>query len=290
MYIKGVGGLKKNSLFIMLFLAVFILFGCQSKSEVSSDSFNSHSQSSTDESLENNRAEDIKEQTISEHFTDNLKDEIWLEIEVGQSSGLTQDSRISAFMVTNETYHDSFIYEAFNRLNESENGYISITLEKSFDIDDRPTLSDVVALYYEDKLYEKIYNSYLDSNKSINDRSNENFGQSQISPPYSDKLTFRHVIGDDSNIKYQTIDFKGKDLFFEDDNYRYYSFNVKEDSVDILLNAEGYPKVYLVGFKGNNSLNDNVSSYFVKLSDTEEKFTIDPLYTNKEIEIFVVKD
>lgn len=281
--------LKKINLISMMILTLFILFGCQNKSETSSGSINSHDQSSTDGSLGINE-EDIKEQTISEHFTNDLRDEIWLEIEVGHDAELTQDSRISAFMVTNETYHDSSVYKTFNNFNENGNGYISVTLETSDNIDDRPTMSDVLKLYYEDMLYEKIYNSYLDSNKSIDDRMNENFGQSQISPPYSEKLTFRHAIVNDSNLKYQTIDFKGKDLFFKADNYRYYSFIAKEDSVGILLKAEGYPEVYLAGFKGNNSLNDNIPSYFVKLSDTKEKYTFDPLYTNEDIESFVIDD
>lgn len=280
--------MKKNIVIGFLLLSFGVLSACESKSTKDSSS-NDIAQSTTSESVEEIQIdEEIEGQTISEHFTKELKDEIWFEVPLYSDEELSQNSRISAFMVTNEAYHDSNTYMEFIRYNPDETGYININLTRTNDNDDRPQIIDVYSLYSNRKLYKKIYDAYLNTNSSLNDRGKENFGTGRLFSPYSEELTFRHVVGADSKIKYQGIDFKGRETFTE--NNGYYSFGVIEDSVLITLSAEGYPELYLVGFKGFNSLTKDTTSYFLKISDKKEKITIDPMYTNDEISIVRVDE
>ncbi len=285
--LKGVEFLK---ILGFLVLSLFIITGCSPNDE--KESAETVTEVSTSVAESEIKEKEIETRSISEHFTKDLTDEVWIEINLDSNGQVSQNSQVSSFLVTNDTSHESDLYKGFSIYNPDEKGYVYINISDGqlFTSGDFKTkLIDIYKLYVNGELNQKIFKAHIDQEASFKDREKEMFGGVYASYPHANELTFTHLINRETSELSQRIDFKGIDSFYKDDNlnFRYRTFKVTDDEQNIEIKFEGYPKLYLVGFKGKG---ENGSSYLVKFSDKKENFIFDPMYSNKEIEIQEVSE
>ncbi|MBP1044414.1 hypothetical protein I6N95_25735 [Vagococcus sp. BWB3-3] len=185
------------------------------------------------------------------------------------------------------------MYKGFANYSSDETGYIWVEVPELLnenDVDFRPKLVDVYQLYNQGELNQKLFKALVDETATSLDKEKEDFGYSMLKsklPVYANELTFKHVVNPETKKMFQKIEIKGKDAFFDEEslNYRSNYFEVSEDGMSIQINSDGYPDLFLVGFKGHRGVLAGIPKYFVKFSDEKETFEFDPLYTNDEIEV-----
>lgn len=278
--------MKKYKILGFLILGLFIVSGCSSNEK------KDNSKAKTEEStnIVESKEEEIETQSISEHFTKDLTDEIWLEIITGKDGLVSTDSFVSSILLTNDTSHDSDLYKGFARYNKDEKGYIVLEMPD-------PSLSDFknpenfkfrliyfYELYVKNKLNQELYHFQIDEKTPFTDIISEGYG-AYVSYPHSDKLTFEHLVDIETKEITQKINFEGNDTFLDGSESinRSHDFWASEGEISIELKVEGYPTLYLVGFRDKKE--NGFFNYFVKFSDRKENYILDALYSNEDIEV-----
>ncbi|MGY3704018.1 hypothetical protein BW731_00630 [Vagococcus martis] len=281
--------MKKRKLLNILIVGLILVSGCgktlsnDKNEEQDSSSYNEKNSPKMIEKEEENS------ETIYEHFTEDLTDEIWIEVESDESGTINQESRISGFLITNDTSYKSELYKGFEHYSSDEKGYIWTDLARPINnrFDTRPTLMKAYLYYNEGVLNQKLYKAFIDREASFIERDNEHFGTGRASYIYTEKLNFKHHLNSETKKLTQTIVLVGKDLFFDEElsNYRTVSFKIVNDAINVELTVNDETNLYLVGFRVQRDGEKDRLRYLVKFSDKKKDFVFDPLYSNEEIEI-----
>lgn len=275
--------MKKYCAVSTLLLVLLVVVGC-STSKISENS--KEETTETSEIVhEENDDENIKTQSISEHFTGELIDEeIWFEVSVDSTNDISPTAHITALLLTDEGYHETGYGEAFGaRGLMGDGGYIYVPLNNS-DEANNPQVIELYKHFVNDSLKQIIYQNYLE--ESIVSQRRKVLGKSHV-PQTSKELTHQIVLDNDSKIKYQRLIFKGEETYNAVSNrnaHVKYVFNIKEDSVIIPMSSMSYPTAYLVGVKGSNMNDAFEDKFFVKFSNEKEKYVFDALYTDANVE------
>lgn len=275
--------MKKYRIIYILILVVLIIAGCTSNKK-SEDSQEQTSEPSNVEVIEDT-GEEIETQAISEHFTNELtNEEIWFEVSVDSSNGISPTEPITALLLTDEGYHDTGYGDSFGaRGLMGDGGYIYVPLNNS-DKANNPQVVELYKHFVNDTLKQIIYQNYLE--ESIVSQRRKVLGKSHV-PQTSKELTHQIVLDNDSKIKYQRLIFKGEETYNAISNrnaHVKYVFNIKEDSVIIPMSSMSYPTAYLVGVKGTNMNDAYEDKFFVKFSNEKEKYVFDALYTDANVD------
>ncbi|MDT2562878.1 hypothetical protein [Lactococcus petauri] len=275
----------------LILLSTLVLFtGCENKKTDSTS--NSKSKVSETKKIERN-------ETISQHFTDDLKDEIWFEVTPVADNMISGEALITAVIVTNQSQLDSKISTAFTSQNMDKGYFFTRIKPSSLYLDSKyPTFNQILQLYLDGTLQSNIYEAYMNVNTSLRDKAKVGLGESSygfIGGVYTYKPDFFHYLKD-GKLNYQSIDFKGNfkvngEDFFASPDSQYYNFNAYADSQTPL---ESNNKIigYANGFIGSNndtktgSNDDNKIVYLINISNTKNKIELDPLYSNKDIKTF----
>ncbi len=281
--------MKKYWRISILFWVLFVMVGC-STSKVSKN-VEKQTTDTSDIVNEENDDENIKTQSISEHFTDGLtNEEIWFEVSVDSTNDISPTAHITALLLTDEGYHDTGYGEAFGaRGLMGDGGYIYVPLNNN-DKTNNPQVVELYKHFVNDTLKQIIYQNYLE--ESIVSQRRKVLGKSYV-PQTSKELTHQIVLDADSKIKYQRLIFKGEETYNAESNrtaHVKYIFNINEDSVIIPMSSMSYPTAYLVGVKGTNINDDYEDKFFVKFSNEKEKYVFDALYTDANVETVTVED
>lgn len=267
----------------LILLSTLVLFtGCENKKTGSTS--NSKSKVSETKKIERN-------ETISQHFTDDLKDEIWFEVTPVADNMISDEAYITAVIVTNQSQLDSKISTAFTYQNMDKGYFFTRIKPSSLYLDSKyPTFNQILQLYLDGTLQSNIYEAYMSVNASLNDKAKVGLGESSygfVGGVYTYKPDFFHTLKD-GKLSYQSIDFKGNIKFngedvFESPDSQYYNFNAY---ADIQTPLESNNKIigYANGFIGSND--DNKIIYLINISNTKNKIELDPLYSNKDIKTF----
>lgn len=281
--------MKKRKLLNVLILGLVLVSGC---GKTLSNDKNEVQHSSNYDEKSNQKMigkEEENSETIYEHFTKDLTDEIWIEVESDGSGTINQESRISGFLITNDTSYKSELYKGFEHYSSDEKGYIWTDLARPINnrYDTRPTLMKAYLYYNEGILNQKLYKAFIDREASLIERDKEEFGTGRISYIYAEKLTFRHHLDSETELLTQTIELVGKDVFFDEElsNYRTVSFKVVNDAINVELTVNNETNLYLVGFRVQRDGEKDRLRYLVKFSDKKQNFVFDPLYSNEEIKV-----
>lgn len=275
----------------LILLSTLVLFtGCENKKTDSTS--NSKSKVSETKKIERN-------ETISQHFTDDLKDEIWFEVTPVADNKISGEALITAVIVTNQSQLDSKISNAFTYQNMDKGYFFTRIKPSSLYFDSKyPTFNQILQLYLDGTLQSNIYEAYMNVNTSLKDKAKVGLGESSygfVGGVYTYKPEFFHYLKD-GKLSYQSIDFKGNvkfdgEEFFASPNSQYYDFNAY---ADIQTPLESNNKIigYANGFIGSNNdtktgdNDDNKIVYLINISNTKNKIELDPLYSNKDIKTF----
>ncbi|MDT2867632.1 hypothetical protein P7H90_08050 [Lactococcus lactis] len=275
----------------LILLSTLVLFtGCENKKTDSTS--NSKSKVSETKKIERN-------ETISQHFTDDLKDEIWFEVKPVADNKISGEALITAVIVTNQSQLDSKISTAFTSQNMDKGYFFTRIKPSSLYLDSKyPTFNQILQLYLDGTLQSNIYEAYMNVNKSLKDAAKVGLGEGSYGfggGVYTYKPDFFHALKD-GKLSYQSIDFKGNikfngEDFFESPDSQYYNFNAY---ADIQTPLESNNKIigYANGFIGSNDdtktgdNDDNKIVYLINISNTKNKIELDPLYSNKDIKTF----
>lgn len=281
--------MKKYWRISFLLLILLVIAGC-STNKVSKN-VEKQTADTSDMVYEENDDENIKTQSISEHFTDGLtNEEIWFEVSVDSTNDISPTAHITALLLTDEGYHDTGYGEAFGaRGLMGDGGYIYIRLNNN-DETNNPQVIDLYKHFVNDTLKQIIYQNYLET--SIVNNRKRVLGNT-YEPQISKELRHQIVLDNDSKIKYQRLIFKGEETYrtvSSNSTQVKYIFNIKEDSVIIPMSSMSYPTAYLVGVKGTNMNDDYEDKFFVKFSNEKEKYIFDALYTDANVETVTEDD
>ena len=121
--LKGVEFLK---ILGFLVLSLFIITGCSPNDE--KETAETVTEVSTSVAESEIKEKEIETRSISEHFTKDLTDEVWIEINLDSNGQVSQNSQVSSFLVTNDTSHESDLYKGFSIYNPDEKGYVYINI------------------------------------------------------------------------------------------------------------------------------------------------------------------
>lgn len=286
---KGNKKMRKYRICYMLVLVLLSFTGCSSNIK-SEESQNQTSESSV---AENSKEidEDVKTQSISEHFTNELtNEEIWFEVSATSSNEISPTEHITALLLTDEGYHDTGYGDAFwARGFKGDGGYIYVPINNNAE-ENNPQVNELYEHFVNGTLKQIIYENYLE--ESIVNKRRQVLGKS-YTPQSSKELSHQLVLDSDSKFKYQRMIFKGEETINTTSNrnaHVRYIFNITEDSIIIPMSSISYPTAYLVGVKGNNMNDSYEDRYFVKFSNEKEKYVLDALYTDANVEMITEDD
>lgn len=282
--------MKKYRLLVVLLLSIIISTGCTSSVEKEKANDIIESTSSF------NDEEESEAKSISEHFTKDLTDEIWFEIETGSESEVSLDSIVTSILLTNDTSNESSLSEGFAMFDNNEKGYILLEMPEynSKKLENPENINLKLGYFYElyvnNKLNQDLYHYQIDRNTMQKEIMNKGYSV-QYFLAHSDELQFFHRVvnlKDGDKKVTQLISFQGKSEPLQDDGRsegfaRRHIFQVSEDEISIELKAEGFPPLYLVGYRDKDGY--GIYKYFVKFSDEKENFVLDTLYSNDDIEV-----
>lgn len=265
----------------LILLSTLVLFtGCENKKTDSTS--NSKSKVSETKKIKRN-------ETISQHFTDDLKDEIWFEVTPVADDKISKEAHITAVIATNQSQLDSKISNAFTYQNMDKGYFFTDIRPSSFYLDSKyPTFNQIFQLYLDRSLQSNIYEAFMNVNATLNDKAKVGLGESRsggfLGGAYTYKPNFSQTLKD-GKLSYQTINFSGKikiggEYFSEASQF--YSFNAYADT-QIPLESNNKIIGYANGFIGSHDGNKIV--YLINISNTKNKIELDPLYSNKDIDV-----
>ncbi|PLW58991.1 hypothetical protein [Lactococcus lactis] len=265
----------------LILLSTLVLFtGCENKKTDSTS--NSKSKVSETKKIERN-------ETISQHFTDDLKDEIWFEVTPVADDMISDEAHITAVIATNQSQLDSKISNAFTYQNMDKGYFFAKISPSSLYLDSKyPTFNQILQLYLDRTLQSNLYEAYMNVNTSLKDKAKVGLGEGSsgfFGGVYTYKPTFSQNLKD-GKLSYQSINFSGNIKFKGEDFYespQYYSFNAYADT-QIPLKSDNKIIGYANGFIGSNDGNKII--YLINISNTKNKIELDPLYSNKDIKTF----
>ncbi|MGJ3587086.1 hypothetical protein ACR9EG_10450 [Lactococcus lactis] len=269
----------------LLLLSTLVLFaGCENKKTYSTS--NSKSKVSETKKIEQN-------ETISQHFTDDLKDEIWFEVTPVTDDMISDEAYITAVIGTPQSQIDSKINSGFTYQN-LKNGYFFTTISPSslYSNSNYPTFNEFLQLYLDKTIQSKLYDAYLNINTSLNDKAKVGLGEGSsglFGGVYTNKPTFSQSLKS-GKLEYQSINFSGNIRMNGKDFYDYsqsYSFHAYADT-QIPLKSNNKIIAYANGFIGSNDSNKII--YLINISNTKNKIELDPLYSNNDIKAFTTNN
>lgn len=264
----------------LILLSTLVLFtGCENKKTDSTS--NSKSKVSETKKIKRN-------ETISQHFTDDLKDEIWFEVTPVADDKISKEAHITAVIATNQSQLDSKISNAFTYQNMDKGYFFTYIRPSSFYLDSKyPTFNQIFQLYLDRTLQSNIYEAFMNVNATLKDEAKVGLGESSygfIGGVYTYKPDFSQTLKD-GKLSYQTINFSGKIKIngeYLSEASQFYSFNAYADT-QIPLESNNKIIGYANGFIGSHDGNKIV--YLINISNTKNKIELDPLYSNKDIDV-----
>ena len=274
--------MKKNRVVgTLILLSTLVLFvGCQNKKNDSTS--NSKSKVSETKKIE-------QRETISQHFTEDLKNEIWFEVTPVDDNMISDEAHITAVIATPQSQIDSKINSAFTYQGMDKGYFFNTIIPSSLYLDSKyPTFNQILQLYLDKTLESSLYEAHMNVHLSLNDKAKVGLGEGYSSfsnGSYTDKPIFSQNVKD-GKLNYQSIDFSGNikingEFFVK--SPQYYSFKAYADT-QIPLKTNNKIIGYANGFIGSNDGNKII--YLINISNTKNKIELDPLYSNKDIKTF----
>jgi hypothetical protein len=269
----------------LLLLSTLVLFaGCENKTTGSTSS--SKSKVSETKKIEQN-------ETISQHFTDDLKDEIWFEVTPVVDDMISDEAHITAVIGTPQSQLDSKMNSGFTYQNLKK-GYFFTTISPSslYTNSNHPTFNEFLQLYLDKTIQSKLYDAYMNINTSLTDKAEVGLGEGSsgfLGGVYTNKPTFSQSLKS-GKLEYQSINLSGNIKMNGKDFYDYsksYSFHAYADT-QIPLKSNNKIIAYANGFIGSND--GNKITYLINISNTKNKIELDPLYSNNDIKTFTTNN